>query len=88
MPPALDFLLLASIGLVGGLALLIMTEAFRLAPASMVAPFEYTGMVWAVVLGWVMFGDLPIPPVWAGCALVVGAGLYIVHRETRQARGR
>ena len=78
----------SSLGLVGGLALLIMTEAFRLAPASMVAPFEYTGMVWAVVLGWVMFGDLPIPPVWAGCALVVGAGLYIVHRETRQARGR
>ena len=47
----------------------------------MVAPFEYTALVWATVLGFVVFGDFPSLGVWLGVAVIVGAGLYSVSRE-------
>jgi drug/metabolite transporter (DMT)-like permease len=72
------------LGLMGALALvghIGITLAFRYAPASVVAPFEYTALVWATILGLVVFGDFPKASVWVGVAIIVAAGLYTIHRE-------
>jgi drug/metabolite transporter (DMT)-like permease len=57
------------------------TLAFRYAPVSVAAPFEYTALVWATILGFVVFGELPEPGVWLGVVIIVVAGLYTIHRE-------
>jgi drug/metabolite transporter (DMT)-like permease len=57
------------------------TAAFQRAPASVVAPFEYTALVWATLFGLVIYGDFPGPSVWTGVAIIVGAGLYTILRE-------
>ena len=58
----------------------------RLAPAAVLAPFVYTEIVWAIALGLVVFGDLPTRWTLTGCVIVVGSGLYLLHRE--RVRGR
>jgi drug/metabolite transporter (DMT)-like permease len=73
--------LMVATGLLGGLAQLCLTHAYRLAPVSIIAPFDYTAMVWAVGLGLVVFGDQPGWPVLAGSAVVIASGLYILRRE-------
>jgi drug/metabolite transporter (DMT)-like permease len=77
-----DLLLLIAIGLIGGCAQLTMTAAFRAASVSIVAPFEYTAMFWAVIYGYLLWGDLPGWNIWVGAAVLVASGIYIVHRET------
>ena len=67
-----------------GAALFLMTEAFRHAEATLVAPFRYSSVLWAMVVGVVVFGDWPSPTMLDGAALVVGSGLYILHREARR----
>jgi len=54
---------------------------YRYAPASMVAPFDYTAMLWAFLLGYVLFGELPDAFIVIGAAVVVGAGLFVIWRE-------
>lgn len=81
-PTPEDLALLITIGLVGGVAQIFMTEAFRLAPPSVVAPFDYTAMLWALVFGFFVFGTFPGPGVLAGAALICASGLFIIHRET------
>ena len=88
-------LAIADVGLYLASALLVavsqglMIESFRLGAVGLVAPFKYTSLVWAVVLGLAVWGDLPGPWTWAGSCLVVGSGLYIWHRElTLAKRGR
>ncbi|ABC20875.1 Protein of unknown function DUF6, transmembrane [Rhodospirillum rubrum ATCC 11170] len=77
-----DLAMLLILGMVGGLAMLSMTQAMRLAPASTVAPFDYSYLIWAVAAGWFLFGDLPSPSSLMGLPLIIGSGLYILHRET------
>ncbi|EWY38383.1 multidrug transporter [Skermanella stibiiresistens SB22] len=81
------FLLLAMVGILGGIAQILMTQAFRSAPAAILAPFEYTAMIWAVTFGYLVFADLPSSPVLLGALIVSASGLYILHRETRRERG-
>jgi drug/metabolite transporter (DMT)-like permease len=57
------------------------TRAFQLAPVSVVAPFEYTALVWATLLGFMVFGEFPGADVWIGVAVIVVAGLYTIQRE-------
>lgn len=57
------------------------TLAFQRAPVSVVAPFEYTALVWATFLGFTVFGDFPGAMVWVGVAIIVAAGLYTIQRE-------
>jgi drug/metabolite transporter (DMT)-like permease len=59
----------------------LMIESLRLGEVGLVAPFKYTSLVWAVLLGLLVWGDLPDAWTWVGSALVVGSGLYIWHRE-------
>lgn len=69
-----------------GLAQALMIESFRLGEVGLVAPFKYTSLVWAVLLGLAVWGDLPDVWTWVGSSLVVASGLYIWHREMTLAR--
>jgi drug/metabolite transporter (DMT)-like permease len=82
-----DAALLVGIGLLGGVAQLCLTEAYRCAPVSVVAPFDYTAMLWAVLLGMAVFGEQPGWPVLAGAAVVIASGLYILRRESMRGTG-
>jgi drug/metabolite transporter (DMT)-like permease len=81
-------LLLVATGLLGGAAQILMTESYRHADASTLAPFDYTSLVYGLVIGMVAFGDVPDPAVLAGAAVAIGAGLYIIRRERRLAIDR
>lgn len=80
-PGLTDFLLLAAIGVLGGLGQLALTAAFRRAEASILAPFDYTAMVWAVLFGFLVWGELPASNIWLGVAIVIASGIYIIYRE-------
>lgn len=80
-PDATDLAILLGIGLLGGVAQIFMTEAFRLAPPSVVAPFDYTAMIWAMGFGFLVFGTIPGLNVFVGAGLIAASGLYIIHRE-------
>lgn len=62
--------------------------AMRAGEASVIGAFRYSGLVWAVIAGWAVWNHVPDRLTWAGMALLVGAGLYIVHRERVRARQR
>jgi drug/metabolite transporter (DMT)-like permease len=68
-------------GLLGGLGHLILTESYRYAPASVIAPFDYSAILFAFLLGYVMFGEVPTAIVIVGAAIVVAAGLFVLWRE-------
>ena len=58
-----------------------MIETFRLGEAALVAPFKYSGVIWAAVLGFLVWGDIPNLDTAAGASVVIISGLYILHRE-------
>ena len=62
-----------------------MTESYRYASASVVAPFDYTSMIWALVLGYVMFGETPTVMIILGSAIIAAAGLFVIWREHQLA---
>jgi len=64
----------------------MLTAAFRRASAAVLAPYDYMHMLWAVLFGWLFWGDLPGMRVWAGSAIIVGSGLYILFREQKLKR--
>lgn len=86
-PQAADLALMALSGFTSGMALLCLLTAFRIAPGPVVAPFQYTQMVWGVLFGWLVFGDVPGPRLLVGGAVVIGAGLYLLRREAVAAHG-
>jgi drug/metabolite transporter (DMT)-like permease len=83
-PPTLALLVLA--GVVGGVGQLFLTEALRLAPVGVVAPFDYSQLVWATGLGFLIWGELPHPATLVGAVVVASSGIYILHREMRRFR--
>ena len=86
-PPSLtEALLMAVIGVIGGFGHLSLVYGLSQAPASMLAPFNYTALVWAILFGFVFFAELPGPTTLAGAAVIVGAGLYVWHRERVRKR--
>jgi drug/metabolite transporter (DMT)-like permease len=76
-----EFAALVTIGIFGGLAHIFLTESYRLAEASLVAPFDYTSMLWALILGYLVFGELPDALVFVGAAIIASAGLFVIWRE-------
>ena len=81
-----DLLLLATSGILLGGAQYLVIHAFYLAEASVIVPYKYMSLIWAALLGYAMWGDVPDRWLVVGAALVVGSGLYIMHRESRLAR--
>jgi drug/metabolite transporter (DMT)-like permease len=71
-------------GVLGGIGQLCMTFSYRYAEPSLLAPFDYVAMVWAVALGYFVLGEVPKPLVMLGAGVVVAAGLFIIWRERRQ----
>ena len=82
LPSPHHLMLLTMVGVLGGIGQICMTQAFRLAPPSVVAPFDYTAMIWALLIGWMAFGSLPTPQSMLGAAVICAAGLFILYRET------
>ncbi len=80
-PDMMQLAALIGTGILGGLAHILLTESYRYAPASLVAPFGYSTMLWAFVFGYVMFGEIPVPLVFVGAAIIAGAGLFVFFRE-------
>jgi drug/metabolite transporter (DMT)-like permease len=76
-----DLLLFAVQGFVMGIAHYLMIESFRMAEAALVAPFKYTGFIWAVIYGAAIWGDYPDRWTILGAAVILASGLYILHRE-------
>ncbi len=87
-PTFAEFVLLVLIGLVGGVAQVLLTEAYASAQVSALGPYSYTSILWSVALGWIVFGDSPTWSTLAGAALIVSSGLYILHRELQRAAAR
>ncbi|NWG24582.1 MAG: DMT family transporter [Pseudorhodoplanes sp.] len=81
-----DLLLLALLGVVAMLAHVCVNRSLKLAPASVVVPYQYSMIVWGIVFGFVVFGDVPDIAMLIGAAIIIGSGLYIFMRE--QAAGR
>ena len=84
-PTLLDFGLFALAGFFGSIGILCLTHAFRLAPAAVIAPFEYTALIWATLLGYLLWDELPDSITLLGASIVIGSGLYIIYRETRKS---
>jgi drug/metabolite transporter (DMT)-like permease len=80
-PDALSWLLLCSLGILGGAGHYLFIHAYRLAPASAVAPFLYLQLLSMVAFGYYIFGDLPDAWTLAGSAVIVASGIYLFHRE-------
>lgn len=72
---------LACVGILGGLAQIAMTTSLRLGPVSVVVPMDYSSLLWATLLGWLVFDTLPAAATWFGAPIIVASGLYIVWRE-------
>jgi drug/metabolite transporter (DMT)-like permease len=85
-PSATQLLVLLAIGAVGGIAQVLLTEAYASAQVSALGPYTYTTLLWSVLLGWLVFAEPPTASMLAGAALIVVASLYILHREMVRAR--
>jgi drug/metabolite transporter (DMT)-like permease len=79
-----DWPWILGVGLAGWAGQHLITEAFRLAPASTVAPYEYLALVWGMGIDWFVWHTLPGARTLAGAAIVIAAGLYLLHREGRR----
>jgi drug/metabolite transporter (DMT)-like permease len=76
--------LLAALGLFGAIGQSLLTEAFRSAPPSVVAPFEYTALIWGIGIDWVVWSVLPASRVYVGGGIVIASGLYLIWHESQQ----
>lgn len=81
MPVGLEWVWLIGSGLVGGAGQILLTSSYKYADAGTLAPLTYVSMIWALIFGYFIFGELPTLPMLAGAALVIAAGVTIVLRE-------
>ncbi len=92
IPTTTETLLLISCGLLGGVGQILLTSSYREADASLVAPFDYASMIFALLIGYFGFGEVPTPTMLGGAALVITAGILIILRERHlgleRAKGR
>lgn len=87
--PQLDHMpLVFGMAVFGTLGVTLIGHAFRLGEAAVVAPFDYTALVWASLLGWMFFAEVPGGSTYAGAAIIIASGIYIVIRETRAPAAR
>lgn len=86
IPDMTTLVMLVCTGLVGGTGQLLLTEALRRAPVAVVAPFDYTQLIWACILGYAFWDEIPRTATVIGALVVAASGLYILLRETRRFR--
>ncbi len=75
------------LGLIGSIGYFVMIKAFETAPASLLAPFNYATLIWATLLGFFLFGDLPDAWTIFGAIIIISSSLYLIRRETSTAVG-
>jgi len=80
--------ILVALGLFGGIGQLFLTSSLRFAPVPVVVPFDYTQLLWAVLLGWALWDTHPPASTWAGAAVIVASGLYTIYREHKLGRDK
>lgn len=85
-PSPEDWWVMIGLGLNAAIIGYCLSQAYRMADAATIAPFEYVGLPLAVFWGWLIFSDLPVWEVWAGIALILGSGLFVFLRERQKAR--
>ena len=78
-----DWIIFAALGLSTILGYIFLTRAFMVAPTGLVAPFEYTVLIWAVIFGFLIWGEVPDRYVWTGAGIIVLSGIYLISRESR-----
>ena len=81
-----DLWLFAGIALFGTAGITMMTQAFRVAPAVVVAPLDYTALLWATLFGWLFWRESPDAMTYLGAAIIIASGVFTILREQRQAR--
>ena len=81
MPNLQDAAMMLAIGILGGLGQIFLVQAYRYGDASLIAPFEYSTMLWAVAIGWFIFGEWPATAVLIGATIVITSGIYVILRE-------
>jgi drug/metabolite transporter (DMT)-like permease len=86
-PSFVSLVLFAAAGCISVAALLCVNRSLKLAPASVVVPYQYSMIIWAVMFGFAVFGDVPSLPTILGAAIIIGAGIYIFLRERALGRG-
>jgi drug/metabolite transporter (DMT)-like permease len=84
--PPLTWALLVAVGVMGGIGQICMTNSLAMAPVAVTLPMDYSGLIWATLFGYALFGVLPTPMTWAGAPVIVLSGLYIVWREHKRAQ--
>jgi drug/metabolite transporter (DMT)-like permease len=82
-----DYLLITAVAFFGVIAQFSVTKAYTIASPSLIAPFEYTALIWAAVLGYLVWSDIPDAFAIGGAVLIIGSGVYIIHRETIKRPG-
>jgi drug/metabolite transporter (DMT)-like permease len=83
-PSGIDFLKMAACGVIASAGMLLLSQAYRLAPANSVATFEYTGIIWSPLWGFLFFAEAPQSTTLIGAALIIGAGLFALHAGRRR----
>ena len=86
LPPAGDFAIMAAIGLASATGGYMISQAYRLCESALVAPFEYLGLVLAIIWGITFFGEWPDAIAWTGIAFILGSGLFVFWREAVRKR--
>ncbi|MGB3148203.1 MAG: DMT family transporter, partial [Paracoccaceae bacterium] len=81
-----DLGVMMACGVIAAVGLTLLTQAYRVTEANVVAPFEYSALIWSVIFGWIFWRDWPDTVAWLGISLIVGAGLYVLYRENLQSR--
>ena len=83
-PTLAELAALIGVGIIGGLSHIFLTESYRWASASTVAPFDYVAMLWAFLFGYAFFGEIPTSFVFVGSAIVAASGLFVIWRERQR----
>ena len=86
MPEQVDLLVMVAIGINAAAGFYFLNKAYLSAPASRVAPFEYTYLIWAVMFGYLIWGEIPDATTLIGVSMLIGSNLYVLHRELRYKR--
>jgi S-adenosylmethionine uptake transporter len=83
-----DIGLMFTVGIVSMGCFMCITKALAMAPASLLAPLQYSSIVWAVLLGWLIWGDTPTPTIMLGIFIIVGSGLSVFSRKRQETESQ
>jgi len=83
IPTMVDLLLMAATGIIAAVAIWFLTQAYRIAEANVIAPFEYSSIIWVVLLAYLIWGEVPEPFTIVGGLLIVAAGIYVLRAARR-----